>query len=268
MRVPFEQYSIAYRHVRMTRVAGVLEMQLHSDGGPLQWGDSPHTELGYCFQDVASDSANRVVILTGTGDKFIANLDDSWTGEMTPAKWGKIFEHGRRLLLALLDIEVPVVAAVNGPARVHAELAVLSDIVIAAAGADFQDAPHFRYGTVPSDGVHLVWPLLLGPNRGRHFLLTGRRLSATEALDLGVVAEVVPDALTRAREIAADLAEQPDITLRNTRAAFSQQLKQVLLDGVGFGLALEGLAAYATWPSTARGAKPEQRSAERQRLER
>lgn len=51
-------------------------------------------------------------------------------------------------------------------------------LVIASDTATFQDAPHFPNGIVPGDGVHIVWPLLLGPNRGRYFLLTGQRLSA------------------------------------------------------------------------------------------
>jgi enoyl-CoA hydratase/carnithine racemase len=243
-------YREKYAHARLERAEGILEVTLHSDGDTLVWGDGPHTELGHLFTDIGTDPENRVVVLTGCGDRFIGKLDTSWVGAMTPEKWDKIYFHGKRLLSALLDIEVPIVAAVNGPATVHAELAVLSDIVIASDTASFQDAPHFRYGTVPSDGVHVVWPLLLGINRGRYFLLTGQRLSAAEALDLGVVSEVVPagELLDRARALAQELARQPDTTLRYTRVAFTQQLKRLVLDNVGYGLALEGLAAYASWP--------------------
>jgi enoyl-CoA hydratase/carnithine racemase len=60
----------------------------------------------------------------------------------------------------------------------------LCDIVIASDTATFQDDPHFLNGIVPGDGVHIIWPLLLGPNRGRYFLLTGQKLSAQEALSL------------------------------------------------------------------------------------
>jgi enoyl-CoA hydratase/carnithine racemase len=247
-----DDYVGAYQHVVMQRDdAGVLEVRLHTDGGPLIWGAGPHSELGQCFGDIAGDPGNRVVLLTGTGDRFIANLDSSWVGPMSPDKWDAIFTDGRRLLTNLLQIEVPVVAAVNGPARVHAELAVLSDIVIASSTADFQDSPHFRHGTVPGDGVHVIWPLLLGINRGRHFLLTGRRLSASEALDLGVVSEVVDPSglMERARQVATGLARQPDTTLRYTRVAMTQTLKQLMLGTLGYGLALEGLGAYGSWPT-------------------
>jgi enoyl-CoA hydratase/carnithine racemase len=247
----FARYSTAYRHVAMRREDGILELRLHTDGGPLVWGDGPHSELGRCFTDVADDPDNRIVILTGTGDEFIARLDDSWVGEMTPELWNRIYTHGKRLLQRLLDIEVPVIAAVNGKATVHAELAVLSDIVLAAEEATFADAPHFRFGTVPGDGVHQVWPLLLGPNRGRYFLLTGQRLSAADAQDLGVVAEVLPRAqlLDRAWTLAGELCRQPDTTLRYTRVALTEQLKRTLLDGLSHGLALEGLGAHASWPA-------------------
>lgn len=247
----FAEYSTRYRHVAMERVDGVLELRLHSDGGPLVWGDGPHTELGYCFADVAADPDNRVVVLTGTGDEFIARLDDSWVGEMTGAKWDKIFQHGRRLLTNLLTIEVPVVAAINGPATVHAELALLSDITVASDTTYFRDAPHFRFGTVPGDGVHIVWPLLLGPNRGRYFLLTGQTIDADEARSLGVVNEVVAhdETLARAHELATRIAAQPAVTTRYTRAAFTHQLQRLMLDNLGYGLALEGLAAHETWPT-------------------
>lgn len=251
MKVPFEQYADAYRHVRMRRENGILELTLHSDGDSLVWGDGPHAELGHCFADVAADPDNRVVIITGAGGRFIAGLDTSWVGEMTPALWSRIFHNGHRLLINLLDIEVPVIGAINGPARVHAELGLLSDIVIASDTADFRDAPHFRYGTVPGDGVHVIWPALLGPNRARYFLLTGQRITAREALELGVISEIHPGQrlLDRAWELAGDLARQPDTTLRYTRAAVTESLKRTLRDGLTSGLALEGLGAHGCWPT-------------------
>ncbi|MCE4267546.1 enoyl-CoA hydratase/isomerase family protein [Rhodococcus sp. MS16] len=250
MKASFEQYSSAYQHVAMRREDGILEVTLHSDGDSMIWGDGPHTELGYAFADIGSDPGNRVVILTGAGERFLGALDSSWVGKMHPAKWDKIYQHGRRLLMNLLEIEVPVIAAVNGPARVHAELAVMSDIVLASDTADFQDAPHFRKGTVPSDGVHLIWPALLGPNRGRYFLLTGQRLTAVEAKEWGVVNEVIPrvELMDRAWALARDLARQPDTALRYARAALTHEMKQVLSRSLGFGLALEGLGAYESWP--------------------
>lgn len=247
----FAAYSQRYEHVAMSRDdLGVLEIRLHTDGGPLVWGAGPHGELPHCFADIAGDPENRVVILTGTGEEFIARIDDSWAGPMDAKKWDRMLHDGTRLIRNLLDIEAPMVAAVNGKAILHAELAVLCDIVLASEAAVFGDPIHFPNGIVAGDGVHLVWPMLLGPNRGRYFLLTGQRLSAAEALALGVVGEVVPPdgLLDRARAVARDLARQPDLTLRYTRQAITHQLKRAMFDGLTLGLALEGLGAVSAWP--------------------
>jgi len=90
-----------------------------------------------------------------------------------------------------------------------------------------------------------VWPLLLGQNRGRYFLLTGQKLSAREALGLGVVSEVLPrqELLPRAWQLAEQLAERPPLTLRYTKVALTIQLKRLMQDMLGYGLAVEGLAA-------------------------
>lgn len=245
------EYQDRYAHARLTRNDGILEVELHSGGGSLVWGDGPHTELGRLFADIAADMENRVVILTGVGEAFCERLDDSWVGDMTPEKWQKIFFHGHRLLLNLLDIEVPVIGVVNGPARVHPELLMLSDIVIGTPGATLQDAPHFRHGTVPSDGAHIVWPELLGYNRGHAFLLLADKIDAEEALRLGLYRQVEPDreaALAVARSIAAELASKPPTVLRYTRFALTRRIRELLANGLSYGLAVEGLGAFEHWP--------------------
>ena len=210
----------------------------------MKWGGPAHGEFGYAFADIGSDPENRVVIITGTGDDYCAEFEGTRT-RRTPKTWDLTYWEGKRLLVNLLEIEAPIIGAVNGPALIHAEIPVMSDIVLASENATFQDAPHFPNGVVPGDGVHVIWPALLGQNRGRYFLLTGQTLSAKEALDLCVIAEVLPRdrLLLRAWELAEQLAEKPDLTLRYSRVAMTLQLKRQMQDMLGYGLAIEGLAA-------------------------
>ena len=144
----------------------------------------------------------------------------------------------------LLSIEVPVISAINGPAWRHGEIPLLSDIVLASDTAQFQDSAHFPSGMVPGDGMHIVMPMLLGMNRGRYFLLTGQTLTAQEAKELGLVAEILPQdkVLARAWEHAEILTRRPTLLLRYTRLMFAEYIRKRLQDLLGYGLAMEGLA--------------------------
>lgn len=143
----------------------------------------------------------------------------------------------------MMAIPVPVIAAVNGPVTIHPEMPALADIVLAADHAVFADS-HIQAGLVPGDGCHVVWPMLLGPNRGRAFLLTGNEITAQEARALGVVHEVLPaEALMpRALEHARRLAGLTPMTLRGTRTALTHHIKQRLFSELDRGLLLEGFA--------------------------
>jgi Enoyl-CoA hydratase/isomerase len=122
---------------------------------------------------------------------------------------------------------------------------ILTDIVIATPDTIFQDKPHFAFGIVPGDGIHSLWPEVIGSIRGRTFVLTQQVLSVDEAKALGVVSEIVPRErlLDRAREIAARIAELPPLTVSYTRVALTQKLRRVVDESVGYGLALEGISA-------------------------
>ena len=255
MIVPqLDEYARKYEHIRFTREDGVLQMTLHTNDADLVWGFAPHQELGYAFADVAADAENKVVILTGSGTTFIDHEDlGGAEAGITAGVWSElVLPDAKRLLMNLLEIQVPMIAAVNGPATVHAELAVLCDIVLAADHATFQDAPHYPSGLVPGDGVHVVWPLLLGLNRGRYFLITGQVLDAQAALDLGVVNEVMPQAelLDRAWALARKIRQRPATTNRLSREAMLQPVKRLMLDNLPYGLALEGLAGCEYWPDS------------------
>jgi enoyl-CoA hydratase/carnithine racemase len=144
----------------------------------------------------------------------------------------------------MLAIDAPMIAAVNGPALRHAEIPVMCDIVLASDTAAFQDSAHFTGGLVPGDGMHVVFPLIMGLNRGRYFLLTGQRLSAAEAKDMGLVNEVLPHEklLPRAWEHAREIMKLPELNRRYTRILITEMLRRQMNDLLPYGLALEGLA--------------------------
>jgi len=227
---------------------GILVMRLHSNNGPVGYTPQHHADWTGAFYDIGVDRDNSVVIITGTGDTFIDDFDWSGWGKLDnsrPSGFELIHSEGKRLLRNLLDIEVPVIGAVNGPATIHAELACLSDITLASENATFQDKAHVPLGTVPGDGVHIAWQELLGSNRGRYFLLTGQVLSAQQAMDWGVVNEVLPQGqlMPRAMELARQLAALPELTRRYSRTVLIQRLRRLMEENLGYGLALEGMAA-------------------------
>ena len=244
----FDSYKDKFSCLRMRREDGILEMRLHTDDGPLRWGLIPHGELPDAFAEVGRDRDNRVVILTGTGDEFSgirANVASrSLAQGITARAYDRVHWEGRALLMNLLNIECPVITAINGPAWRHCEIPLLSDIVLASDTAQFQDSAHFMSGMLPGDGMHIVMPLLMGMNRGRYFLLTGQTLSAHEAQTLGLVNEVLPadQVLARAWEHARLLAARPTLLLRYTRLMFTEHLRRRMQDLLGYGLAMEGLA--------------------------
>lgn len=204
-----EQYDDKYQSIQMERRDGILQLTFHTDGGPLHWSGVPHQEFPQAFADVGSDPKNRVVIITGTGDSFSGPPGSAQgTPKRAPREWDKTYWEGKRLLTNLLDIEVPMISAINGPALRHSEIPLLCDIVLASESAAFQDSGHFISGLVPGDGMHVVYPLLLGLNRGRYFLLAGQTIESQEAKQLGLVNEVLPkgDLLPRAWTLARQLA--------------------------------------------------------------
>ncbi|MFC4011156.1 enoyl-CoA hydratase/isomerase family protein [Nonomuraea purpurea] len=243
----FDEYSKKYENLRLEREDGILHVTLHTGGDSLVWTSQAHDELAYAFTDIACDPENKVVLLTGTGDAFCAEIDFSSFKLGTAAEWAHIMFEGHRLLTNLINIEVPVVAAINGPALIHPEIPILSDIIVAADTVRFKDGPHFPSGIVPGDGAHLVWTHVLGSTRGRYFLLTGQELDAAQALDHGVVNEVVPagQTLTRARELAAGIAAKPDLARRYARSVLTREIKRLIHDQLGYGLAHEALAALS-----------------------
>jgi enoyl-CoA hydratase/carnithine racemase len=242
----FDEYRDRFPNARLTRSkTGVLEVALHTDEGVLVFNGYTHEQFVDLFHAIGSDPDNRVVILTGSGDAFMETLSPDGFDFFTPRGYDKIYREGKKVLMNILDIQVPLIAAVNGPVRLHSEYILLCDIVLATPSVVFQDKPHFEFGIVPGDGVHLLWQEAIGTIRGRYFILTRQELDVRTAKEWGAVNEIVPadGLLPRAREIAEGLASLPPLTTSYTRIALTQKLRRIVDEGVGYGLALEGISA-------------------------
>src|ERR1700689_897905 len=201
----FDAYRQNFPNARLTRSkTGVLEVALHTDGGTLIFNGHTHEQFVDLFHAIGSDPDNRVVILTGSGNAFMETINSEGFDFFTPQGYDKIYREDKKILIKILDIEVPLIAAVNGPVRLHSEYILLCDIVLATPSTVFQDKPHFEFGIVPGEGVNVLWQETIGTIRGRYFILTRQELDAKTAKNWGAVNEIVPTdkLLARARDIA------------------------------------------------------------------
>ncbi|HEY7105822.1 MAG TPA: enoyl-CoA hydratase/isomerase family protein [Acidimicrobiia bacterium] len=264
-RTRFEDYRDRYACARLEKSdEQILLVTLHTDDGEFVWDMAAHDDVAALFSDIAGDRDLTAVILTGSGVNFMDHFGAAEPGRELPVHQDLGAERlddvgwtGTQLFLNLLDVQVPMIAAVHGACTVHAELPVMCDLVLASDDACFQDSVHFARGVVPGDGSQIVWPMVLGRNRGRYFLLTGQKLTAQEAMAYGAVNEVVPrdGLLARAWELARELALRPPLTLRLTRSVLVQELRRAAADDLALGV-YEELYAMRNFLSWRRGNEP------------
>ena len=189
-----------------------------------------HTELARVFAEIARDAEARAVVVTGAGRAFCAGGDIDWFQDITAAEADLLFTEARSIIHDFLDIEVPVIAAVNGAAMgLGATLALFSDIVLAAEDARIGD-PHVRVGLVAGDGGAVIWPWLVGMARAKEFLLTGDSVTGREAAGMGLVNRAVPadQVLPQAYALAERLAGGPAPAIRGTKASVNRLLRSAV----------------------------------------
>jgi enoyl-CoA hydratase/carnithine racemase len=226
--------------------SGVVTVRFHTEGAEHTFNGTTHHDFPRLIEDIAYDRNNKVLVLTGTGSTFINDIDGPSLGDLTkPWNADVLYLEGRRGVQRLVDLEIPIVAAVNGPASVHSEYALLADVVIASDTAVFSDVPHLAFGIAPGDGLFVVWEEVLGLNRARYLEITNGSFTAQEALTWGAIAEVVPqpEVLSRAQELADQMTARPQLTNRYIAVVFRQRISRRLAEGMSLGMALESLTA-------------------------
>ena len=204
-----------------------------------------HTELETLFAEVAYDDAINAVVLTGAGRAFCAGGDIKGMDSRVREGVRRIPLRGaKRLIQNMLEVEQPIIGAINGDAvGLGATLALFCDIIIADERARFGDT-HIKVGLVAGDGGAIVWPLLVGVARAKEFLLTGDLLTATEAERIGLVNRVVPagQAYPEGLALAKRLAAGPTRAIRWTKLALNKRLKDEVNLVLDASLAVETLS--------------------------
>src|SRR5688500_12072187 len=180
-----------------------------------------HSALARLFPQLDADPEARVAVLTGNGRAFSAGGDFGYIDELIrdPALRRVSLTHGRQIVTGMVACRVPVIAAVNGPAvGLGCSLVALSDIVFMAESAHLAD-PHVLIGLVAADGGPVSWPLLTSLQLAKEYALTGDRIPAARAAEIGLVNHVVPDdqVLDRAMACAAKVAALPQGAVEDTK---------------------------------------------------
>lgn len=172
---------------------------------------------------IDEDSSVRAVILTGAGPVFSSGGNLKHMQEMfddTPAQLRQWYRHGvQRLAQAVYNLEVPLIAAVNGPAiGAGCDLACMCDIRIAADSASFAES-FVRVGLIPGDGGAWLLPRVVGMSKAAEMSFTGEALGAHEALACGLVSRVVPAAqlMDSVLDLARRIAANPGAGLRMSK---------------------------------------------------
>jgi enoyl-CoA hydratase len=207
-----------------------------------------HHEFEQIWLDLAEDRDVNAILLTGAGDTFSIGGDVTSRGNPPSKSKGRggrriVMADGRRVVENLLDVEQPIVAAINGDALgFSANVALLCDVTVVSETAKMADT-HVALGAVAGDGGAVIWPLLIGPNRAKEFLMLGDSLTGADAARIGLVNHAVPAAqvLPKAREIAQRLADGPTWAIRWSKLAVNKWLKQQANLIMDAGLAYEAL---------------------------
>jgi enoyl-CoA hydratase len=202
-----------------------------------------HRGLAGLFPQIDADDGARVAVLTGAGRAFSAGGDFEYLDTLTADTdlRRQTLAHGRQIVTGMVRSRVPIVAAVNGPAvGLGCSLVALSDIAYLSERAHLAD-PHVLLGLVAADGGPISWPLMTSLMLAKEYALTGDRIPAHRAAEMGLVNhvcapdEVLPSALACARKIAA----LPRQAVEDTRRVMNLHLERAVLATIDYALSAE-----------------------------
>jgi enoyl-CoA hydratase len=201
-------------------------------------------ELDAALDEIAADDSVRAVILTGAGEKaFAAGADIQELAQLSAAEGQQLALKGQRIFSKLENLGKPAIASINGFALGGGcELAMSATIRIASESARLGQ-PEVKLGLLPGYGGSQRLPRLVGKGAAFKLLLTGDMISASEALRIGLVDEVVPasELLPRVRALAATIASMAPVAIRQCIAAVHVGYDLPLDEALAHEAALFGL---------------------------
>jgi enoyl-CoA hydratase/carnithine racemase len=202
-----------------------------------------HAGLAGLFPQLDEDRSARVAVLTGNGRAFSAGGDFDYINELVndPDLRRESLAHGRQIVTGMTRCRLPIIAAVNGPAvGLGCSLVALSDVAFMAESAHLAD-PHVLIGLVAADGGPITWPLMTSLMLAKEYALTGDRIPAKRAAEIGLVNHVVADdeVLPKALELANRIAALPQQAVEDTKRVINLHLERAVLATIDFALSAE-----------------------------
>ena len=191
-----------------------------------------HGELASIWSELDADPEARAIVLTGAGGAFSGGGDLHLLQRMThnTEVRAAIMAEAADIVRGMTSVRAPIIAAVNGPAvGLGCSLASMSDIVLVEEQAYFAD-PHVALGLVAADGGAVLWPLLTSLLRAKEYILLGDRLSAADAVHIGVANRVVPTGtgVEAAVALGHRVAALPPQAVRETKALLNQAVRNAV----------------------------------------
>jgi enoyl-CoA hydratase len=223
--------DLKYVHVDLVDGIATVRIDDPNDENYVKHSHPMHRELRDTFPKLGADPEVKAMVLLGGENEFypvpqMASLDAIMTAK--PGIEVVLQREARDIVRGIIDFPKPLVAGVGKVAHgMGAQIAFLSDFVVASRDVTFQDT-HTRLGLTSGDGGTLIWPLVLGLARARRYVLRGHPLSAVEAEELGVVAELVDsadDVPAAATKVAQKLVAIPSLAFETTKFALNQWLR-------------------------------------------
>src|SRR3978361_473408 len=203
--------------------------------------DNLHVGLARLWQGLTDDASAPAAARTGAGKAFSAGGDFGYLKELSGDAdlRAKTIRDGREIVLGMARCRIPAIAAVNGPAvGLGCSLVALSDIVYIAEDPSLAD-PHVQVGLVAADGGPLTWPLHISLLLAKEYALTGTRIKAPRAVELGLANHAAADPVAEAIACAKKILELPQQAVESTKRVLNIHLERAVLATLDYALSAE-----------------------------